>query len=141
MKTHPSNRSAPRFVAILFGTVTGATPLYADVVTWTGLSPQGPDWDLAANWSPGLPQPTSDVELGVANTTFQKNTVPISSFTGTGQLVIVGGTLLPAAPSSIGSLSISGGVLGGAAPVVDASGTIEAVHAAVMRAVRDRLGL
>ncbi|MBS0448361.1 MAG: hypothetical protein JSR59_20740 [Proteobacteria bacterium] len=88
-----------------------AGPAGAGTDTWVGAS--GGFWDIAVNWSNGLPGPDSDVELGPFDTIFRTGVVNIDSLTGDGDLGIEGGSLSVAAASSIGSLSFSGGTLAG----------------------------
>jgi hypothetical protein len=80
-------------------------------VTWVG--PNASFWDLAANWSPALPGAADDVLLGAFDSEFRTGNVTVLSFTGTGQLRVSGGILQNTQASSIGSLLLSGGSLGG----------------------------
>jgi hypothetical protein len=86
-------------------------PARAAPVTWVG--PGLSFWDLAANWSPGLPGAADDVLLGAFDTEFRTGNVTVLSFTGSGQLRVSGGVLQNSQASSIGSLLLSGGSLGG----------------------------
>jgi hypothetical protein len=97
--------------AVVVVAIAGFGSARAANVTWVG--PDLSFWDLAANWNPGLPGAADDVLLGAFDTQFRSGNVTVLSFTGTGQLRVTGGTLQNTQASSIGSLSMSGGVLGG----------------------------
>ena len=86
-------------------------PAHGANVSWIG--PDLSFWDLAANWSPALPGAADDVLLGAFDTEFRAGNVTIHSFVGTGTLRVSAGTLQNSAASSIGSLVLSGGALGG----------------------------
>lgn len=90
----------------------GSTPAQAANVSWIG--PNGSFWDLAANWSPGLPTAADDVLLGNFDTEVRSGSRTVQSLVGSGQLRLTGGSLGMTQASSIGSLSISAGNLGGA---------------------------
>src|SRR5512137_41174 len=91
------------------------TPAPAATVNWVG--PSGGFWDIAGNWSPGLPGSTDDALLGAFDTEFRTGSVTIRSFTGTGLLRVTGGTLQVTQASSIGSVVMSGGSLGGSGDI------------------------
>ena len=90
----------------------GSTPTQAANVSWVGSNASF--WDLAANWSPGLPTAADDVLLGNFDTEVRSGSRTVQSLVGTGQLRLTGGALGMTQASSIGSLSISAGNLGGA---------------------------
>jgi hypothetical protein len=90
--------------------VAGLGTTHAANVSWVG--PNLSFWDLAVNWSPGLPGAADDVLLGGFETEFRSGNVTVRSFTGTGLLHVSGGTLQATAASSIGSLALAGGSLG-----------------------------
>lgn len=101
-----------RIAIALSAMLCGATAQAADV-TWLGAAAQ-PYWDLSANWSPALPTAADQALLGSFDTEFRSGSVTVLSFTGTGQLRVSGGGLAVTEASSIGSLLISAGALGGA---------------------------
>jgi fibronectin-binding autotransporter adhesin len=74
-------------------------------------------WDVAANWSLGLPTTTEDVVNNTAhNITFRQNTVTVNSFlnSSTGTFTLSGGTLSTTTffeNSGTGSVTLSGGTL------------------------------
>jgi hypothetical protein len=111
---HPRRRAEPFRRSALAAAMlaAGFSSAQAANVTWVG--PNLSFWDLAANWTPGLPTAADDVLLGAANTEFRTGNVSVLSFTGTGELRVSGGTLQGANASSIGSLTFSAGNLGGA---------------------------
>src|ERR1700730_11016720 len=84
--------------------------------TWTGGAGSGnPFWDLATNWSAGLPGSTSNALIGARyDPTFRTGTVSISSLQDQGSLLMTGGSLSVSSTSFIsGLLTLSGGTLGG----------------------------
>ncbi|MCV4860478.1 hypothetical protein OFB63_30995, partial [Escherichia coli] len=62
---------------------------------WTGGAGSGASfWDLAANWTPGLPAgPEARALLGAHHTTLRSGSFDIASVHGTGRLSFTGGTL------------------------------------------------
>ncbi len=101
-----------RSVAVAAASVVSMVPALAIPVSWVG--PANGLWDVAGNWSPGLPGAADDALLGAFNTTFQTGTATVRSFTGTGTFTMSGGTLSFSNLSSIGGWLMSGGQLGGA---------------------------
>ena len=87
----------------------------AAAVTWTGAN--GSFWDLAGNWTPGLPGLADDAGLGAFDTVFRSGAVGVKSFAGTGKLTLTGGYLRATIASSIGTLAMSGGYLSGVGTV------------------------
>jgi hypothetical protein len=69
----------------------------------------GPGGELESR----LPGAADDVLLGALASEFRSGNVTVLSFAGTGQLRVSGGVLQNAQASSIGSLLLSGGTLGG----------------------------
>ena len=89
-------------------TSTG-TPAWAVANNWIGTS--GSFWDIAANWSGGLPTAISDAGLATFSTVFRSGSVTVQSFSGTGTLSITGGSLSATGASSMGIVALSGGAL------------------------------
>ena len=100
---------APLFFGLAL--LGGLVPAHAADVTWVG--PSLSFWDLAVNWSPSLPGAADDALLGTFDTEFRSGNVTVHSFNGTGLLRVTGGILQASAGSSIGSVLLSGGALGG----------------------------
>ena len=101
-------------LAIAAVAALGSGTLQAANVSWVG-GGAGSFWDLMANWNTGLlPGATDDVLLGGFDTTLRSGTFTVQSYGGTGKLSITGGSLSNALASSIGSLVLSDGAIGGA---------------------------
>ena len=81
--------------------------------TWT--NPSGGSWDVASNWSNGVPSSTDDVVINLSGSptvTISSNVESVHSITATDPLVISGGGLEVAATSTIsGGLTMTGGAL------------------------------
>ncbi|WKB55812.1 PEP-CTERM sorting domain-containing protein [Eleftheria terrae] len=89
---------------------------------WTGQAgPEKAFWDLASNWSAGLPaSPSTAVLLGASHTTVRDGAFQAATLHGTGTLRLSGGSLeLAGAGSRIGRLELLGGSLGGLPATVD----------------------
>ncbi|HWP18399.1 MAG TPA: PEP-CTERM sorting domain-containing protein [Burkholderiaceae bacterium] len=83
---------------------------------WTGGAGSAASfWDLAANWTPGLPSGVdARALLGAYDTTLRSGTFDIGSVHGTGRMTFSGGTLRLNAPSSqLWALHLNGGTLQG----------------------------
>ena len=85
--------------------------------SWTaGAGPSQSFWDLATNWSAGLPlSATTRALLGAFDTTLRSGTFDVETVHGTGTLVVSGGSLgIAGSGSTLGRLDISGGSVAGA---------------------------
>ncbi len=89
-------------------------------VTWVG--PDASFWDVTTNWDPGPPTAADDVLLGAFNTSFRSLNVGVRSFAGTRGLTISSGGLSVTQASSVGTLSMTGGALGGLGDVTISDG-------------------
>ena len=110
--THRRLRLAPTRLALACAAALAAVPAHAANYTWTGGAGGASSfWDLAANWSPGLPNGTdAQLLLGAFNTTLRSGTFDVGAMQGTGALTITGGELrLNTSTSTIGSLHVHGG--------------------------------
>lgn len=83
------------------------------VDTWT--NPSGGSWDVAGNWSNGVPGSTDDVVINLSGSptvTISTNVESAKSITASDPLSISGGGLTVAANSTIsGGLAMTGGSL------------------------------
>ncbi|MCW7538307.1 PEP-CTERM sorting domain-containing protein [Aquabacterium sp. A7-Y] len=89
-----------------------AGPALSLETLWTGQAGAAqPFWDLASNWSAGLPASAdTDVQLASSDTTLRSGSFVARSVRGTGALSMKGGQLdLHAGASSLGRLELSGG--------------------------------
>jgi len=102
-----------RSILAVAAVVAGLGTTHAANVSWVG--PNLSFWDLAVNWSAGLPGAADDVLLGGFETEFRSGNVAVRSFTGTGLLHVSGATLQATTASSIGGLALAGGSLGSGA--------------------------
>lgn len=93
------------------------TPIAAAAAdtTWSGAAGD-PFWDLAPNWSAGVPNATTTrALLGAFDTHLRSGDFVADTVQGTGTLTMSGGTLsLAGAGSSLGRLDLQGGALLGA---------------------------
>ncbi len=105
--------------------------LSANMDMWT--NPSGGSWDVASNWSNGVPVSTDDVVIdvsgGTPTVTISANVETVNSITADDPLSITGGGLTVAADSTIsGGLSMTGGSLeatgAGVSLIVDGATTI-----------------
>ncbi|MCV2357224.1 hypothetical protein LNV09_24020, partial [Paucibacter sp. B2R-40] len=94
--------------AALVGSVGGASSV---PVSWVG--PNNGYWDVAGNWSSGLPSFADEVTLSSFDTIFNTGVLSLRSYVGSGRLTITGGTLQNSEASMVGALALSGGVISG----------------------------
>ncbi|MCW7539381.1 PEP-CTERM sorting domain-containing protein [Aquabacterium sp. A7-Y] len=107
-----SGRTRPHRMAVACAAALGFASAQAADFTWTGGAGNSASfWDLAANWTPGLPSGNdARLLLGAYDTTLRSGVFDVSSLQGTGQLRVSGGELrLNGGPSSIGVLTMTGG--------------------------------
>lgn len=111
----PARPFRPRAAALALACAAcGLVPAHAADYSWTGGAGSGASfWDLAANWSPGLPAGTdARLLLGAHHTTLRSGLFDVGAAHGTGRLLVQGGELrLNGAGSNLDSLHFAGGVL------------------------------
>lgn len=108
LRKHPRRPPAPRAIALAAFLLAAGSAHPAEVL-WVG--PAGGYWDVASNWSGGLPAADSTVLLGEVDTVFRRNAMTISSMEGNGGLLLRGGTLTLLSDSRIGGLFLNSGTL------------------------------
>ena len=107
-------------VVLLASMLAGPVTVEAVTVSWN-VDSDG-FWDVPSNWSTGIvPQPGEDVVIDrpAANVTvtFRTGTVAVNSLTSAENFAITGGTLDLATSSTLSTLTMSAGTLGGAGNV------------------------
>lgn len=113
----PSAWAGPRHrAALTLAAAVLAGGAQATDYRWTGGAGSGASfWDLAANWTPGLPAgPDARALLGAHHTTLRSGSFDIASVHGTGRLSFTGGTLrLNGDASGLWAMHLDGGTLQG----------------------------